>query len=105
MARLSLNSYQSGNNIMIEISDDGRGLNRDAILRKAVSAGLVAPDADLRDDEVFELIFQSGFSTAEQVSDISGRGVGMNVVKKMVEDFKGNIQIMQFSFILPVESV
>lgn len=94
VARLSLNSYQSGNNIMIEISDDGRGLNRDAIFRKAVSAGLVQADADMRDDEVFELIFNSGFSTSEQVTDISGRGVGMNVVKKMVEDFKGNIQII-----------
>ncbi|MCR9141731.1 MAG: chemotaxis protein CheW [bacterium] len=94
VAKLSLNSYQSGNNIMIEISDDGRGLNRDAILKKAVSAGLVEADADLRDEEVFELIFNSGFSTSDAVTDISGRGVGMNVVKKMVEDFKGNIQIV-----------
>ncbi|MEQ9366208.1 MAG: chemotaxis protein CheW [Leptospirales bacterium] len=94
VAKLSLNSYQSGNNIMIEISDDGRGLNRDAILNKAVSAGLVEADADLRDDEIFELIFHSGFSTSDQVTDISGRGVGMNVVKKMVEDFKGNVQII-----------
>ncbi len=94
VAKLSLNSYQSGNNIMIEISDDGRGLNRDAIFRKAVQNGLVEADADLRDDEIFELIFNSGFSTSDAVTDISGRGVGMNVVKKMVEDFKGNVQIV-----------
>ncbi len=93
-AKLALNSYQSGNNIIIEVSDDGRGLNRQRIFQQAVKKGLVNPDADLRDEEVYDLIFHSGFSTADAVTDISGRGVGMNVVKKMVEDFKGNVQIV-----------
>lgn len=104
-AKLTLNAYQSGNNIYVEIKDDGRGLNRDGILKKAISRGLVVEDTMLPDEDIYQLIFQPGFSTAEKVSDVSGRGVGMNVVKQMVQEFKGNIQIQNepgesLSFIL-----
>lgn len=91
--KLALHSFQSGNNIFIEVTDDGRGLNTSAIKQKAVSQGLIPAGVELREEEIYELIFHPGFSTAQSVTDISGRGVGMNVVKKMVEDFKGSIQI------------
>jgi len=86
-------SHQAGM-IVIEISDDGRGLNRDKIFRKAVERGLVAPDAKLSDTEVFHLIFEPGFSTAEQVTDVSGRGVGMDVVRKHINKLRGRIEIV-----------
>ncbi len=92
-ARLLLNAYQSGNNIYVEIRDDGRGLNRDRIHDRAVERGIIPEDAQIADEEIFNLIFQPGFSTASTVTDVSGRGVGMNVVKRMVQEFKGNIQI------------
>ncbi len=91
--KLALHSFQSGNNIFIEVTDDGRGLNSVAIKQKAIAQGLIPAGVELREEEIYELIFHPGFSTAESVTDISGRGVGMNVVKKMVEDFKGSIQI------------
>ena len=92
-ATLLLNAYQSGNNIYVEIRDDGRGLNRDRILKKAKNQGLIAEDSTLTDDEIYQLIFHPGFSTAEKVSDLSGRGVGMSVVKNMVQGFKGSVQV------------
>lgn len=92
-ATLTLNSYQSGNNIFIEIKDDGRGLDREKILSKAVQLGLITKDSPLTEDEIYELIFHPGFSTADKVSDLSGRGVGMNVVKTMVQKFNGGVRI------------
>ena len=92
-ATLLLNAFQSGNNIYVEIKDDGRGLNRKAIAEKAVSLGLVDGTETMSDEEVYNLIFHPGFSTARQVTDVSGRGVGMNVVRKMVQEFKGSIQV------------
>ncbi len=89
-------SHQAGM-IVIEISDDGRGLNRERIFRKAVERGLVAPDAKLGDHEVFHLIFEPGFSTAEQVTDVSGRGVGMDVVRKHINKLRGRIEIVSTS--------
>lgn len=89
-------SHQAGM-IVIEISDDGRGLNRERIFRKAVERGLVAPDAKLGDSEVFHLIFEPGFSTAEQVTDVSGRGVGMDVVRKHINKLRGRIEIVSTS--------
>lgn len=86
-------SHQAGM-IVIEISDDGRGLNRDKIFRKAVERGLVSADAKLSDTEVFHLIFEPGFSTAEQVTDVSGRGVGMDVVRKHINKLRGRIEIV-----------
>jgi len=92
-ARLLLNAFQSGNNIYIEIRDDGRGLDPDAILAKAQERGLVSLDATLSEEEILQLVLQPGFSTAKKVTDLSGRGVGMNVVQQMVSNFKGTIQI------------
>jgi two-component system chemotaxis sensor kinase CheA len=91
--RLTLSAYQQGGNIYIEIQDDGRGLDRQRILRKAIEVGLITSDESLTDDQVFALIFQPGFSTAEQVTEVSGRGVGMDVVKRNVEALGGAISI------------
>ncbi len=90
-----LNAYHQGGNIVIEIEDDGRGLNRDKILAKAVERGLVAEAeaAQMPDERVFDLIFEPGFSTADQVSDVSGRGVGMDVVKRNIRELGGTIEV------------
>ena len=93
-ASVTLNAYQSGNNIFVEVKDDGRGLDRTKILSRAISNGLAVAGQNYSDDDVYNFIFQPGFSTSENVTDISGRGVGMNVVKKMVQDFKGSIQVV-----------
>jgi len=85
-------SYQAGY-IQIEISDDGRGLDREKILAKAVERGLVDAAARLTDSEVFNLIFAPGFSTAEKVTDLSGRGVGMDVVRKQIQKMRGRVDI------------
>ena len=92
-ARVELKAAHQGGHILIQISDDGRGINREAVMRKAVERGLIAPDAKLTDSEVFNLIFEPGFSTAEKVTDISGRGVGMDVVKKQIQKLRGVIDI------------
>lgn len=88
-----LSASHRGGNIVIEIRDDGRGLPRDRILNKAIERGLVKPDENLTDKEVYDLIFQPGFSTAEQVSDVSGRGVGMDVVRRNINELGGAIEI------------
>jgi two-component system chemotaxis sensor kinase CheA len=92
-ARVELRAAHQGGHILIEIADDGRGINRDAILRKGIERGLVQPGVQLTDSEVFSLIFEPGFSTAEKVTDISGRGVGMDVVKKHIQKLRGTIDI------------
>ena len=91
--KVNLRAYHKGGNIVIEITDDGRGLNREKILKKAVENGIVKEDADMTDQEVYRLIFNAGFSTAEKVTDISGRGVGMDVVRKNIESLRGRIDI------------
>lgn len=88
-----LGAYHEGGHVVVEIRDDGRGLNRDKILAKAIQNGLVAPDKQLTDEEVFKLVFEPGFSTADQITDVSGRGVGMDVVKRSIERLKGRISI------------
>lgn len=92
--RISLSARYEGNEILIVVEDDGAGINRDRVLSKAVAKGLVtgAPEK-LTDKEVFQLVFEPGFSTAEKVTDISGRGVGMDVVKKNIEKLRGSIDI------------
>ncbi|MEZ5727718.1 MAG: chemotaxis protein CheA [Burkholderiaceae bacterium] len=89
--RLALNAYHESGVIVIEVSDDGRGLNRDKILAKATERGIVRPDQTLSDHEIYQLICQPGFSTADKVSDISGRGVGMDVVKRSIESLRGQM--------------
>ncbi|MGE7664994.1 chemotaxis protein CheW [Ureibacillus composti] len=90
-----LRAYHSGNYVFIEIEDDGAGINRDKVLKKAIDKGIVTKDAALRlsDKEINELILASGFSTADQISDISGRGVGLDVVKSTIESLGGSISI------------
>lgn len=92
-ARVELRASHKGGYILIEIADDGRGMSREAILKKARSKGLVKADAALADHEVFNLIFEPGFSTAEKVTDISGRGVGMDVVKRHIQKLRGHTDI------------
>ena len=88
-----LNAYHDSGSIVIEVSDDGGGLNRDKILAKAVERGLVEPGKVLTDNEIYALIFEPGFSTAEQVTNLSGRGVGMDVVKRNITALRGNVDI------------
>lgn len=92
---IKLKSYHSGNHVFIEIEDDGAGINRDKVLNKALSKGIINEDeaSTLSDKQVFELILASGFSTADTISDISGRGVGLDVVKATIESLGGSINI------------
>ncbi|MGY6550528.1 MAG: chemotaxis protein CheA [Erythrobacter sp.] len=90
---LSLAAEQKAGRIIIEIRDDGRGINREKVLAKAIANGIVAPDAELSDDEINQLIFAPGFSTAAEVTSVSGRGVGMDVVRSNVKDLGGRITI------------
>ncbi|MFD2405362.1 chemotaxis protein CheW [Azorhizophilus paspali] len=91
--RLTLSARHQGGNILIDVIDDGAGLNRDKLLAKARSNGLAVSDG-MSDDEVWQLIFAPGFSTAEVVSDVSGRGVGMDVVKRNIQSLGGHVQIL-----------
>jgi two-component system chemotaxis sensor kinase CheA len=88
-----LKAFHQGGNIVIEIKDDGAGLNRERILAKAIEKGLVKADEQLPDSELFGLIMAAGFSTAEKVTDLSGRGVGMDVVRRNIEKLRGKIEI------------
>jgi two-component system chemotaxis sensor kinase CheA len=92
-ARLLLKAQHQAGQIVIEIADDGRGLDRERIVRKAVDRGLVVSAAALSDSEVFNLIFVPGFSTVSQVTNVSGRGVGMDVVRRHIEKLRGRIEI------------
>jgi len=88
-----LEAYHKGGNITVEVGDDGGGLNKDRILDKARSRGLIGPAEVLTDEAIYELIFMAGFSTAEQTTDISGRGVGMDVVRRNIKELGGTIEV------------
>jgi two-component system chemotaxis sensor kinase CheA len=90
---IRLSAEHRGGRIVIEIRDDGAGINSERVLQKARERGLVSPDAVLGDDEINNLIFLPGFSTAEKISDISGRGVGMDVVRRNIQDVGGRISL------------
>jgi two-component system chemotaxis sensor kinase CheA len=92
-ARLLLKATHQAGQVVIEISDDGRGLDRQKILNKAIQKGLVASGDGMSDNDVFNLIFEPGFSTAAQVTSVSGRGVGMDVVRRHIEKLRGRIEI------------
>lgn len=92
MGTIFLRAYQKGGNVVIEIEDDGQGLNREKILKKARERGIVS-DEPLTEHQIDHLIFEPGFSTADQITDISGRGVGMDVVKKTIEQLRGKVEI------------
>lgn len=105
--RLSASHQRGG--ILIRIQDDGRGLNADKILAKGIERGLVAPNAELTESEIYNLIFMPGFSTAEAITDLSGRGVGMDVVKRNIESLRGKVEISSvlgkgssFTILLPL---
>lgn len=90
-----LRAYHSGNHVFIEIEDDGAGINKEKVLNKAIAKGVVTPEAAsmLTDKQINELILESGFSTAEKVTDVSGRGVGLDVVKTTIQSLGGSISI------------
>ncbi|UFJ42145.1 chemotaxis protein CheA [Brevibacillus humidisoli] len=92
---IQLKAYHSGNHVFIEVSDDGQGINREKVLKKAIERGVVnaSTGETLSEKQVFELLFSSGFSTAEVISDISGRGVGLDVVKTKIESLGGSVSV------------
>ncbi len=90
---VELKAYHKAGNIVIEIIDDGKGLNKERILAKAISQGVVKEGQELSDQEIFRLIFHAGLSTAEKITDVSGRGVGMDVVRKNIEALGGRVDI------------
>jgi two-component system chemotaxis sensor kinase CheA len=93
MGTLHLRAYHQGGNIVVEVEDDGAGLSRERILKKAIERGLATPSDVLSDEDVFKFIFAAGFSTAEKVTDLSGRGVGLDVVRRNIERLRGRVEI------------
>ena len=89
---ITLEAYHRGGNIVIEVKDDGKGLNKDFLRNKAIEKGLLDPDAVLTDKQCYELIFMAGFSTAEKVTDVSGRGVGMDVVRRNIQSLGNGVR-------------
>jgi two-component system chemotaxis sensor kinase CheA len=90
---IKLNAYHKEGKVIIEVSDDGGGLDKDEILAKAVEKEIIEPEEDLTESEIYNLIFEPGFSTTEEVTDVSGRGVGMDVVKSNIEKLRGTANI------------
>ena len=90
---VTLNAFHQGGNIVIEIMDDGQGLNTKKIQEKAIANGLISADNHLSNEEINELIFMPGFSTMDEVSDLSGRGVGMDVVKRNIQSLNGSVEV------------
>jgi len=106
---VTLRAYHKGGKVAIEVSDDGRGINREKVLSKAIERGIVGENDELTDSQVFGLIMQAGFSTADVISDISGRGVGLDVVRTAIEKLKGKVEITSkvgegstFTILLPL---
>jgi two-component system, chemotaxis family, sensor kinase CheA len=109
VGKIILKAYHQGGNIHIDISDDGRGLDKGTITAKAIERGIISGTENMSDQDIFSLIFEPGFSTAKQVTDVSGRGVGMDVVKNNIESVRGNIRIVSepgkgstFTLVLPL---
>ena len=93
IGRVELRAFHQAGNIVIEIEDDGKGLDKDKILKKAIESGVVDAGQELSDEDIFKLIFHAGLSTAQKVTAVSGRGVGMDVVKKNIEVLRGKVDI------------
>jgi two-component system chemotaxis sensor kinase CheA len=91
--RVALSAYRDVGSVVIEITDDGRGIDRERVFEKAVAMGFIRPDQSVPDKELFGFIFTSGFSTAENVTTVSGRGVGMDVVKNNIESIRGSVEV------------
>ncbi len=107
--KITLRAFHKSGSIVISVSDDGRGINKERVLSKAIERGVVGGDENLTDSQIFALIMQPGFSTAETISDLSGRGVGLDVVKTSIEKLRGKIEIdskegegTTFSMVLPL---
>ena len=90
-----LDAYQDGNNVVIEVRDDGNGIDVEAVKNKAIERGVITPEQgdNMSDKEIIDLLFSAGFSTAKQVSDVSGRGVGLDVVKSKIEALSGEVEV------------
>ena len=106
---VTLKAFHKSGNIVISVSDDGRGINKERVYKKAIERGIISGDENLSDAQIFSLIMQPGFSTAEAISDLSGRGVGLDVVKTSIENLRGKIEIdskegegTTFSMVLPL---
>lgn len=106
---ITIRAYHKSGSIVISVSDDGRGINKEKVFRKAIERGIITGDENLSDSQIFGLIMQPGFSTAETISDLSGRGVGLDVVKTSIEKLRGKIEIESkegegttFSMVLPL---
>jgi two-component system chemotaxis sensor kinase CheA len=93
MATIHLSARHSGANVLIEVADDGAGINAEAVRNRAIEKGLVSAGTSLSETAIFAFIFHAGFSTAKQVTDVSGRGVGMDVVRERVESLRGTIEV------------
>lgn len=93
-AKIKLSACQQEGNIVIEVSDDGRGIDREAVLDKAIEKGLIKAGIELSEQEIYQLMFLPGFSTAKQVTEVSGRGVGLDVVKQNIADLRGSVQVI-----------
>lgn len=109
VGKIILKAYHQGGNIHIDIQDDGRGLDKEIIAAKAIDRGIISSTENMSDEDIFALIFESGFSTAKKVTDVSGRGVGMDVVKNNIESVRGNVRIASvpgegstFTLVLPL---
>lgn len=106
---ITLRAYHKSGSIVISVSDDGRGINKEKVFRKAIERGIITGDENLSDSQIFGLIMQPGFSTADTISDLSGRGVGLDVVKTSIEKLRGKIEVdskegegTTFSMVLPL---
>jgi two-component system, chemotaxis family, sensor kinase CheA len=93
VGRIRLSAFHSGGGVVVELQDDGKGLDREKIVRKAVAKGLIDGDKGMGDTDIYHLVFAPGFSTADVVTDLSGRGVGMDVVRRNVESIRGRVDI------------
>ncbi len=93
VGKIQLSASQSGGNVLIKITDDGKGINKDVIKDKAVKMGLTQENSDLSDSEIFSFIFAPGFSTAKKVTNVSGRGVGMDVVRRAIDSLRGTVEV------------
>lgn len=91
---ISLDAFHRGSSVYIKVSDDGRGLDSNMIFKAAVKQGIISPDAVMNDQDIYKLIFLHGFSTASRVTDISGRGVGMDVLKQKIDSLGGTIELL-----------
>jgi two-component system chemotaxis sensor kinase CheA len=92
-ATIHLSARHSGASVLIAVKDDGAGIDREAVRSRAIERGLTTADAELSDQQIFSFIFEAGFSTAKQVTDVSGRGVGMDVVRQRVDSLRGSIDV------------